>query len=310
MATANTPIQLKNIILSRLGAPVNTINVTESQLFEAIDRAVDIYVDYHYDGINKMYLVKTISEEDVAAGLINLDVKLQAVSRVYRNSMSISGAWNDGSVFDAGWQSGADLLKMMSGSLGAASAGGGMFSGGGYGLALYDAFQQNLELIQRFFTPDLNFWFNTDSGKLKILSEGNLRVGQVVIIECYVASGVYVDQSYISPLDENSGLFITGVNQNYHNPYTYTVTGTTTDGELQPPVFMSQAIYNNRWLKEMATAYTKLQWGTNLKKFNGQPLPGGITVNGQGIYDEAKAEIDELRKELLLLQEPLPFYME
>jgi len=68
MATATNPTQLKNIILSRLGAPVNTINVTEPQLFEAIDRAVDIYVDYHYDGVNKMYVIKTITDDDVAAG--------------------------------------------------------------------------------------------------------------------------------------------------------------------------------------------------------------------------------------------------
>lgn len=309
MATANTPTQLKNLILSRLGAPVNTINVTEPQVYEAIDRAVDIYVDYHYDGINKMYLIKTISQEDVAAGLINLDVKLQAVSRVYRNSMSIGGTWTEGSIFDAGWHSGADLLKQLSGSLGSSSQGMGMFGGGGYGLALYDAFHQNLELLQRFFTPDLNFWFNTDSGTLKILSEGNLRVGQVVIIECYVAAGVYVDQSYISQPLADSGLFVTKANQNYHNPYAYTVGGTSANS-ADAAVFMSQGIYNNRWLKEMATAYTKQQWGTNLKKFNGQPLPGGITVNGQAIYDEANAEIQELRKELLLLQEPLPFWME
>lgn len=309
MATATNPIQLKNIILSRLGAPVNTINVTDPQLFEAIDRAVDIYVDYHYDGVNKMYLIKTITDDDVASGLIQLDVKLQAVSRVYRNTMSVGGAWSDGSVFDAGWQSGADLIKMMSGSLGASSQGGGMFSGGGYGLALYDAFQQNLELLQRFFTPDLNFWFNTDSGKLKILSEGNLSLGGIVVIECYVASGVYVDQSYISQPDAASGLFVTSADQNYHNPYAYTITGTSAD-PANSATFMNQSIYNNRWLKEMATAYTKQIWGTNLKKFNGQPLPGGITVNGQAIYDEAMAEIAELRKELLLLQEPLPFYME
>lgn len=309
MATATNPIQLKNIILSRLGAPVNTVNVTEPQVFEAIDRAVDVYVDYHFDGINKMYLIHTVTEDEANSGLIDCGVKLQAVSRVFRRSIGFGGGWTDGSIYDAGWHIGADILKNMSGSMGGASMSGGMFGGGGYGLAMFDAFHQHMELLNRFFTPELQYWFNTDSNKLKILSNGDMRVGSIVVIECYVASGVYVDQSYISQPDTVSGLFVTSANQNYHDPYTYTITGTSAVAPTTP-VFMNQSIYNNRWLKEMATAYTKLQWGQNLKKFQGQPLPGGITVNGQQIYDEANAEIIELRKELLLLQEPLPFYLE
>lgn len=310
MATANTPTQLKNIILKRLGAPVNTINVTDDQLYEAIDRAVDIYVDYHYDGVNKMYLVHTLTEDEVKSGLIDTGVKLQAVTRVFRSSMSIGIGWYDGAIFDAGWQAGADLLKNLSGSMAgcACGKGSGLFSGGGYALAMYDAFYQYMELLQRFFSPDFNFWFNTDSSKLKILNDGNLYEGQVILVECYVAAGVYVDQSYVSQPDATTGEYVTSATQNYHNPYSYTINSTSS---IDPGVVsMTQAIYNNRWLKEMATAYTKLQWGQNLKKFQGQPLPGGITVNGQQIYDEANAEIETLRKELLLLQEPLPFYLE
>lgn len=310
MATATTPTQLKNIILKRLGAPVNTINVTDDQLYEAIDRAVDIYVDYHYDGVNKMYLVHTLTADEVQSGLIKTGVQLQAVSRVYRSTMSVGVGWYDGAVFDAGWQAGADLLKNLSGSMAGCSSksGSGLFGGGGYALATFDAFYQYLELLQRFFSPEFNFWFNTDSSTLRILNDGNLYEGQVVLIECYVRAGVYVDQSYVQQPDPISGEYVTSARQNYHDPYTYTITGTSpTDPGV---VYMDQSIYNNRWLKEMATAYTKLQWGQNLKKFQGMPLPGGITVNGQQIYDEANAEIETLRKELLLIQEPLPFYME
>ncbi|MNC16776.1 hypothetical protein D3C76_692750 [compost metagenome] len=308
MATANTPTQLKNIILQRLGSPVNTINVTEPQLYECIDRALDLYIDYHFDGVNKMYLVRTLTADEAASGLINTGVKLQSVTRVFRNNFGLSSGWTDGSIYDAGWHTAADLLKNMSGSMGGASTGS-IFGGGGYGLALYDAFHQYMELLQRFFTPDFQFWFNTDSNSLKILNDGNLREGMVVIVECYVAAGVYVDQSFINQPDADSGLFVTKATQNYHNPYAYTINGTTADPQAGA-VFFNQGIYNNRWLKDMATAYTKLQWGTNLKKFSGQPLPGGVQINGQQMYDEANAEIIELRKELMLLSEPLPFYLE
>ena len=53
-------------------------------------------------------------------------------------------------------------------------------------------------------------------------------------------------------------------------------------------------VYNDRMLKRLATAYIKRQWGSNMKKFSGMQLPGGIQMNGQQIYDEAVAEIKEI----------------
>lgn len=49
--------------------------------------------------------------------------------------------------------------------------------------------------------------------------------------------------------------------------------------------------YNDRLLKQLATAYIKRVWGNNLKKFGGMQLPGGLVLNGQQIYDEAMQEI-------------------
>ena len=55
-------------------------------------------------------------------------------------------------------------------------------------------------------------------------------------------------------------------------------------------------VYNDRLLKKLATAYMKRQWGTNMKKFQGMQLPGGIMMNGQQIYDEATQEIAEVEQ--------------
>lgn len=58
------------------------------------------------------------------------------------------------------------------------------------------------------------------------------------------------------------------------------------------------SVWNDRWLKEYATALIKRTWGTNLKKFAGVQLPGGVTLNGQQIYDEAVQEIKDLELEM------------
>jgi len=57
--------------------------------------------------------------------------------------------------------------------------------------------------------------------------------------------------------------------------------------------------WGDRWLLQYTTALIKKQWGTNLKKFEGMTLPGGIKFNGQKIYDEADEEIKALEKEMI-----------
>jgi hypothetical protein len=57
-------------------------------------------------------------------------------------------------------------------------------------------------------------------------------------------------------------------------------------------------VYNDGFLKRYCTALIKQQWGINMKKFEGVQLPGGVTLNGQKIYDEAVEELEILKKEV------------
>jgi hypothetical protein len=57
-------------------------------------------------------------------------------------------------------------------------------------------------------------------------------------------------------------------------------------------------VWNDRWVKEYATALIKRSWGNNLKKFSGLQLPGGVTLNGDKIYEEAVEEIRNLEQQM------------
>lgn len=57
-------------------------------------------------------------------------------------------------------------------------------------------------------------------------------------------------------------------------------------------------IWDDMWLKKYVTALIKRQWGTNLSKFDGVQLPGGVTLNGTRTYEDAIAEIEKLEEEL------------
>lgn len=59
-------------------------------------------------------------------------------------------------------------------------------------------------------------------------------------------------------------------------------------------------VWGDRWLARYATQLIKRQWGNNLKKFGGMQMPGGITFNGQQIYDEADAEIKKMEDEMIM----------
>ena len=65
-------------------------------------------------------------------------------------------------------------------------------------------------------------------------------------------------------------------------------------------------VYNDLFLKKYCTALIKRQWGENLKKFEGVQLPGGVTLNGKTIYDEAIDEINKIEEEMNLKWELPP----
>jgi hypothetical protein len=65
---------------------------------------------------------------------------------------------------------------------------------------------------------------------------------------------------------------------------------------LDPNVYTQ--VYNDRWMKEYCTALIKRMWAYNLKKYSGVQLPGGITLDGKNLYDEAESEILKLEEEM------------
>jgi hypothetical protein len=69
-------------------------------------------------------------------------------------------------------------------------------------------------------------------------------------------------------------------------------------------------VYNDMFLKRYTTALIKKQWGANLIKFEGIQLPGGVTMNGRQLWDDANAEIDKLEDEMeSKWEKPIDFFV-
>jgi hypothetical protein len=58
-------------------------------------------------------------------------------------------------------------------------------------------------------------------------------------------------------------------------------------------------VWADRWLLTYTSALIKRQWGENLKKFEGLQMPGGLTFNGQKIWEESTEEIRRLEEEMI-----------
>jgi hypothetical protein len=68
-------------------------------------------------------------------------------------------------------------------------------------------------------------------------------------------------------------------------------------GDLDPDVATNSplnSLWNHKFLKSYTTALIKKQWGQNMSKFEGMQLPGGVTISGRQIYDDAKEEIEQI----------------
>ena len=65
MAVPSTKATLKEYCLRALGKPVIDINVDDDQVDDRIDEAVQYFSQYHYDGVERMYLKYQVTAADV-----------------------------------------------------------------------------------------------------------------------------------------------------------------------------------------------------------------------------------------------------
>ena len=72
MAAPNSKNTLKEYCLRRLGKPVIEINIDDDQMDDRIDEALMFYQDYHFDGVQDMFLKHEITDTDISNEYITI----------------------------------------------------------------------------------------------------------------------------------------------------------------------------------------------------------------------------------------------
>ena len=262
MATPSTKATLKSYCLRALGYGVIDINVSDDQADDRLDEALQYFAQYHYDGIERMYLKHLITSDEVTRA--RSDASTTATDTA---DSSITATWKEGKNFIPIPSSVVSVVQVFPFT---DTGGGGSMFDIRYQLRLNDLFDfsstsviqyemtmQNLDFLEHILVGETPIRFNQHQNRLYIDMDWENDVTADVdymIIECY------------RKLD----------------PTTYT------------------DIYDDIYLKRYTTALLKKQWGANLSKFNGVTMLGGVTMNGETLYTQALEEQNKLEEEIQL----------
>ena len=233
MAVPRDRTSFKNYCLGRLGAPVIKINVADEQLEDRIDYALRKFMDYHFDGADKVYVKHLITDADIANKYIEMPE-------------NIIGAIN---IFPVG------------GGIG----GTGMFSIQ-YQVALNDLYTLTSQPMLPYYTA----MYNLQSMEQLLVGQKPLRYNRYI-------NRLYIDMNWDTV---SAGQFIIVEAYEVVDPDVYT------------------RVWSDSWLIQYTTAQFKEAMGTNLSKFNGLALVGGVGFDGLRILNEARDEILRLEQTL------------
>jgi hypothetical protein len=304
MATPSTRTQFKDYCLRRLGWPVLQINVDDDQVEDRIDDALSFFNDYHWDGVEKIYMKHKITDLDRSRRWIYCPDAVTSVTGVLPFDDSNSSI----NMFDLRYQLRLhDLYDFTSVSY-----------------VSYEITMQHIRSLQLLFAGTPQFRFNRHQNKvfLDIDWDRDLQTGEYVVIECYrklvpdtitltgtvtgntssntiIGYGTRFDQEVL----ENDIITIGSESKQIRHINSATqMTVIDPLSAVSDNVSVTTAgisdVWNDRTLKKYATALIKRQWGENMKKFGGIQMPGGVTLNGKEIWDEAQAEIDKIEEDM------------
>jgi hypothetical protein len=313
--------QLKQYCLRALGHPVVEINADDDQLEDRLDEALEYWRVYHPDGIEKVYTKFNISASEIklttsvaenfALGEIVVGGTSGAVAKVQRETSRASvGTTLLVTHVEGTFVAGETLTGTNSGVtavLGTPAC----------TLGVWD---------KRYITvPDLVYgitrvlpFSQASSSKSLFDLQYQLRLNDLYDLTSTSIIYYKTVMSHLALLDlELNGHPMFRFNR--RNSKLYLDMNWDADVALGDFVVVecyraldpaeASKVWDESWLKHYVIALFKKQWATNIKKFSGIQLPGGVTLDGDKLYDEAVGEIKDLEDSLMSKSAPLEFFL-
>jgi hypothetical protein len=313
--------QLKQYCLRALGHPVVEINADDDQLEDRLDEALEYWRVYHPDGIEKVYTKFNISASEIK--LTTSVAANFALAEIVRGTTS--GATAKVQRETSRVSSGTTLLvTQVVGTFVAGETITGTNSGVTAVLGT-PAVTLGVWDNKYITTPDLVYgitrvlpFSQASSSKSLFDLQYQLRLNDLYDLTSTSIIYYKTVMSHLALLDlELNGHPLFRFNR--RNSKLYLDINWEADVALGDFVVVecyraldpaeATKVWDEAWLKHYVTALFKKQWATNIKKFSGIQLPGGVTLDGDKLYDEATGEIKELEDDLQNKSAPLEFFL-
>lgn len=313
----STRFHLVQYCLRALGAPVVEINVSPEQIDDRIDEALSFWNLNHFEGIERTYLSHKITcsslditgtnAADFVLGTTLTGQTTGATGTVQKNLVNnkirirdVTGVFQAGEVVSNGTATAA--------------------------LPYTTTFYVPGDTENRYIPiPDAVFGISRVLPFTQISSSQNLFDVQYQLLLNDMRNLTSTDLTYYVQSMSHLGLLQSTLNAvpdfEFNRQQGRLILDVNWKSKLQTDQFIVLEAYraldpnsftkvwSEPWLRLYTTALIKRQWGTNLKLFSGVKLPGGVTVDGNVIFQEAAIEIKALEEELLTKSAPLSFFM-
>lgn len=168
MAIPNSRQTLIDYCLRNLGEPVLEINISEEQIEDRIDEALQFYQEYHSDAIYPVFHKHQITSTDVINEYVTIPDAITVVTRMF----SLAQAGTSSGMFSAKYQLFLnDVFDLR-------------FAGA---ISNYVQTMQYLETLDMIFNGETQIRFSRHMGRLHIDTDwgDTLKAGDWIIVEAY-----------------------------------------------------------------------------------------------------------------------------
>ena len=307
MAIPNSRNTLKEYCLRNLGKPVIDINVDDDQVEDRIDEALQYFSQYHYNGVERMYLKYKVTQDDIDRMTTNIaDVNVKEKGSIEENIELEEGTPET----DRGDTTGDLLLEdgqklLTETSIGATT----VYTEAPNYIVIPEAIvsiinvfplsdRNNLNMFDVRYQLRLNDLYDFSSTSI-VHYEMTMRhldfldhilVGEKPLRFNQLSNRLYIDMDWNEDITADEFLII----ECYR--------------KLDPS--SHSRIFDDIYLKRYTTALIKRQWGQNLSKFSGTAMLGGVTLNGPELFSTALQEQQKLEEEIRMNYEEPPHIMQ
>ena len=276
MAQPASRQELRDYCLRQLGAPVLEINLDDDEIDDAIDDALQYFRERHFNGAEKMYLKHEFTDDDV--------------TRFTTANETVTTSAPDA----ATWENRKNYLEIPEHVFGISKV---------YGISSNFVRNSLFGLNNQYYLMDL-FSYTSGTG---------LAFGGVDMVNYYMVKQHF---ETIDMIINTGSLVQFRFNTRQDRLYIDIDPNRVTKDQwlliecyraLDPSTFTE--VFNDLFVKKYATALMKRSWGQNLIKFNGVTLPGGVSMNGRQLYEDALGEIAALMEDSISTYELPPLDM-